>query len=496
MDFRKIWGTAGKVYDELMYQGYAGSRLTGINLSTKKASSVVRNAKLYKYMMTLIYGFVIAITLFIGVSYKQELSGLSITLFFWVYVLIFISAFQISFSVSSSPHIRDFLLTLPISQDEVEQISSLSILRSVDAPLLVSLILPAIVGLYSGIETSINYVVASLMAICLALLTDVLLSAGFRRVTIGGKASGLMRAFSILPVVILASVAYDLPVFISQHWVWIFSYVPVLDLYWTNPTAVLTAMAYCLIFLVAAYLGFRRQAIYLLTPEEYVGKSFSGEMSFKVSRPIFAIISLDFRQAMRSRLAGILVIPFLYFFMALVSAFSARSMIIKDFSVFLIAYVVPMVFASAMLGYALYASEARGQAAFRVLPISKFKNMASKALVTMGTYSAVAVLMSILMVYFGKPAYALPIIFMDFPLFSAAAFAGLYFDRVYKGGGGGMASPVTAVLYALGIVVIMGLPIGLYAASSIITSNQLLASSVLAITSLIESAPLVYLLTK
>jgi len=494
--FSQLWMIAGKVYDELMYQGYAATRLTGVNLSAKKASSVLRNAKTYKYLMTGIYGSVIAATLALGLMFKVEEKGIAVTLFFWVYVLVFMSAFQVSFSVSSSPHIRDLLMTLPISGSDAQAISALSIVRSVDAPLAVSLVLPALIGLLAGPVLALNYLMASLMGASLALLTDVLLSSGFRKVTVGGKASGLLRAFSIVPVVILASVAYDVPVFISQHWSPLFSYLPLLDLYWVDPRGVLSSVLYTTLFVAVAYWGFSKQAIYLLTPEEYVGSAFRGQLEFKLHSQTFSVISLDFRQAMRSRLAGILVVPFLYVVMALVVAFTSGNAVARDFSVFYFSFAVPMAFAASMLGYALYASEARGQAAFRLLPISKLRNMMSKALVSVGTYAVGSVFLSALFAYFGGLAYSIPVLMTSFPVFSAVVFAAVYFDRVYSGGGAGMANPATAALYALGVLLVMGIPIGSYLTLAYAGKGPLLSSVLMAAISLIEASFFMFLLRK
>ncbi|WP_449462423.1 hypothetical protein PQ610_00065 [Tardisphaera miroshnichenkoae] len=496
MQWKDIWDIAGKVYDELMFQGYAASRLTGLSPTEKVASRLARNAKLYKYLMSVIYGGMMILTMAIGLMARSYFAGASVTLFFWVYILVFMSAFQISFSISSSPHIRDFLSTLPLDRDELQATSAVSILRSVDAPILVSLLVPIFGGAIYGVAYALNFFVASVSGISLALATDVALSYGFRKVSVGGKVSGLLRAGSVIPVVLLAGVAYDVPIFIAQHWSSYLAFVPVLNLYWINPTCVAFSVFYVAVFVALAVYGFSKQAIYLLTPEQYVGKSFEGEIRLKLTSPAAAIITLDFRQALRSRLAGMLAIPAIYFVMAIVTAVTSRSLISKDYLVFWGSYVVPMTFASAMLAYALYASEERGLATFLTLPISKLENFLSKCMVTMGVYAVIGALMSVLVVYFGKPSYWFPIMLMEFPLMATVAFAGYYFNRVFKGGGAGMANSVTAVLFTLGVIFMIAVPSGAFLVAAYITRNVTISSAVLPVLSLVEMAPFLYALSR
>ncbi len=496
MQWKDIWNIAGKVYDELMFQGYAASRLTGLSPTEKVASRLARNAKLYKYLMSAVYGGMMILTMAIGILAKSYFAGVSVTLFFWVYILVFMSAFQISFSISSSPHIRDFLSTIPLDRGELQATSAVSILRSVDAPILVSLVVPVFGGAIYGVAYALNFLVASVSGISLALATDVALSYGFRRVSVGGKVSGLLRAGSVIPVVLLAGVAYDVPIFIAQHWSSYLAYVPVLNLYWISPTCVALSAFYAAAFVVLAVYGFSKQAIYLLTPEQYVGKSFEGEVKLKLTSPAAAIIALDFRQALRSRLAGMLAIPAIYFIMAIVTAVTSRSLISRDYLVFWGSYVVPIAFASAMLAYALYASEERGLATFMTLPISKLENFLSKCMVTMGVYAAIGVLMSALVVYFGKPSYWLPVMLMEFPLMATVAFAGYYFNRVFKGGGAGMANSVTAVLFTLGVILIIAVPSGVFLVAAYVTRDVATSSAALPVLSLIEMAPFLYALSR
>ncbi|MGC8614885.1 MAG: hypothetical protein ACP5UU_03625 [Thermoprotei archaeon] len=494
MRWKDIWVIAGKVYEELMFQGYFASRLTGLSPTDKVASRSVRNAKLYKYFMSALYGGMMLITVPLGSVDKAYLPATPITVFFWVYILVFISAFQISFSVSSSPHIRNFLSTLPLDYTEMQLVSALSILRAVDAPIAVSLAVPLIVGAFFGSAYALNFFISSISGISLALATDVMLSYGFRKVSIGSKASGLLRAGSIVPVVLLAGVAFDVPTFIVGHWKAYFSLVPVLDLYWINATSVVASVVYAVVFASLAVYGFSRQAVYLLVPEEYVGKAFAGDLNIRPTGRTFAIIRLDLRQATRSRLASLLSIPLIYFALALVAAISTRSLISQYYLLFWGSYIIPTTFASAMLAYALYASEERGLSTLITLPISKLQNMLSKCVVTMGTYGLVSLLMSALMVYNGKPSYALPVILMEFPLMASVAFAGYYFDKVFKGGGAGMASSATALLFALGVILIISVPSGIFLAVAYVSGNVVTASIALPLASLIEMAPFIYAL--
>ncbi|MGC8635750.1 MAG: hypothetical protein ACP5T5_01745 [Thermoprotei archaeon] len=496
MQWKDIWDIAGKVYDELMFQGYAASRLTGLSPTEKIASRLARNAKLYKYLMSAVYGGMIVLTMAMGLLDRSYFAGISVTIFFWVYILVFLSAFQISFSISSSPHIRNFLSTLPLDPTELQATSAVSILRSVDAPILVSLIVPVFGGAIYGLTYAVNFLVASISGISLALATDVALSYGFRKVSVGSKVSGLIRAGSIIPVVLLAGVAYDVPIFIAQHWSSYLAFVPVLNLYWINRTCMALSGVYAVLFLALAVYGFSKQAIYLLTPEQYIGRSFEGEIKVKQTSPAVAIITLDFRQALRSRLAGMLAIPVIYFALAIITAVTSRSLISKDYLVFWGSYVVPMAFASAMLAYALYASEERGLATFMTLPISKLENFLSKCMVTMGIYAVVGALMSALVVYFGKPSYWLPIMLMEFPLMATVAFAGYYFSRVFKGGGAGMANSVTAVLFTIGVIFIIAIPSGAFMIAAFLTKNVASSSAALPALSLVEMAPFLYALSR
>jgi hypothetical protein len=490
------WNIANFIYRELMYQSYAASQLTGLSAGNVKRA--LNNSIRQKYMISVIYGFIIVIFIstgsLLGAKYA---SVLPLELFLWSFFIIFASSMQLSFSVSSSSRLKDLLSTLPIDSANVKAISELSIIRAVDMPILVPLAISIVLGAMAGIDRLLAYMIADVTAIALSLLVINLMILAFRQIKLGSRTNTLARLAVSLPIIALAMTGGLIQQFYALTLNPLYSYLPIVDLpgiLQGETASIYTSVLYMIVFALAAYFFFRRAAIELLSPAQMTTSISNRKLFVKRSSPTMAVISTDFKQMIRSRMSGLFIMPFMYFFIVLISALISGTNLLKtDYLLFWGSYMVPLAFISSIIGFMLYMSEMRGQATYRLLPLSRNMNLLAKELVTIGDYLIGAVLMSALVIFLGgRFLYVLPIWTLTFTIMPLVAFAGFYFEYSYKKGGAGIASLTSIILYTVTTGALFGLPVVLFIVGYLMHASLIVGSISMVLASLLELSAILY----
>lgn len=491
------WNIANFIYRELMYQSYAASQLTGMSVSNVKRA--LNNAIRQKYMISIIYGFIVVIFLSTGsLLGPKYASVLPLELFLWSFFIIFASSMQLSFSVSSSSRLRDLLSTLPIDRESISEVSALSIIRAVDMPILVPLAISIVLGAMAGVARLMAYMIADVTAIAVSFLVINLMILAFRQIKLGSRTNTLARLAVSLPIIALAMTGGLIQQFYALTLNPIYSYLPVVDLpgiLQGETISLYTSILYMAAFAVVAYVFFRKAAVELLSPVQ-MGTSISKRKLFvKRGSPLTAVISTDFKQMMRSRLSGLFIMPFMYFFIVLITALmSGTNLLRTDYLLFWGSYIIPIAFISSMIGFTLYMSEMRGQATYRLLPLTRNRNLLAKELVTVGDYLIGAVLMSALVIFLGgRPPYVLPIWALTFTIMPLVAFAGFYFEYSYKKGRVGIASFTSTIIYVAATAALFGLPVVLFIVGYLIYGSLIVGSIAMVLASLLELFIILYL---
>jgi predicted permease len=480
------------VYREILFQGYSANRLSG--LSPPHAKRAIRSSQNSKRIFAAIYGLIFAVSMFATyVSGPSFYSAMPIVAFVGIFLFVFVSGVQLSYGASAGPQIRDVLNVLPLTQDKIEHYATRAFLKTMDLPLLVALFVLAFTSFLMGVRVAIAGLLSAVAAISLGLLGIALLINVFRRYSRFSRGASLVRVLAILPVILLSVAS---PTLIRANFSWLGSslpYVPVLNfsaLAGGSLPATIFSMIYAALFALTGYFSFKRSSLLLLSP--YVGTtSNTGEFSVTLRSPVIAIIRNDIRQLFRSpRLVGVFLLPLVFVVLLLVSVvqvgLGSGSV---TFDVAFLQFVVPMAFSVSYIPYALYFSELKGYAYFKMLPISVFVNIGSKVVVTCGFYAVAATLLVVMLSRITAAAdFILPVYALLAPLLASTLLSAIYFSYMIRHMAMGTTTMLMNLVYSITNGIVFVIPVAAYYVALLLGLGGMRELEVLLSASMIEIA--------
>jgi predicted permease len=458
------------LYREIIFQGYAATRLTGLSASNVKR--IIRNARFSKYGLSGIYGFVFALvmvgTLFGGPSSYQIFP---LEAFLWVFLFVFVSGIQLSYGASAGPQIRDVLGTLPLSMREIQRFAVSALLKTMDLPLIVAFSILVIGGLLTGLGGLLAGVLAGVLALSLALLGIALLIRVFRRFSTISRIGSFLRMISVLPIVLISLLSGTVVRLKFDFSGGAEVFIPVINLGGVvsgNTYSLAVALCYTLMGAVFGYMAFRDTSVLLLSPYVPTGRV-RGKFNIKLRGPITSIVVTDFRQVLRSpRLIGVFLVPIVFIMILVfdvVTGSGERSGL--TFNLFYLQSVLPVAFVTSYIPYVLYFSELKAYAYFKILPISKYTNILSKVFVTLLFYLASASLMAYAVFrLIGSTNVIWPIYALFLPIVASVLVTSIYFYFSVKSMSLGITSLSTNIVYTVINAIVFAVPVVAYFAAS------------------------------
>ncbi len=482
------------VYREILFQGYSANRLSG--LSPAHAKSVIRSSQNSKRIFAAIYGLIFAVSMLATyVSGPSFYSAMPIVAFVGIFLFVFVSGVQLSYGASAGPQIRDALNVLPLTKDQIEHYATRAFLKTMDLPLLVALFVLAFTSFLMGVRVAIAGLLSAVAAVSLALLGIALLINVFRRYSRFSRGASLVRVLAILPVILLSVTS---PTLIRANFSWLgrsLPYIPILDfsaVVGGSLPATIFSLVYAALFALAGYFSFKHSSLLLLSP--YVGTtSNTGEFSVTLRSPVVAIIRNDTRQLFRSpRLIGVFLLPLVFIVLLLVSVVQiGLGSGGLAFDVGYLQFVVPMAFSVSYIPYALYFSELKGYAYFKMLPISVFANIGSKVVVTCGFYAVAATLLVVILSRITAAAiYILPVYALLAPLLASTLLSAIYFSYMIRHMAMGATTMLMNLVYSITNGIVFVIPVASYYVALLMGLGGLRELEVLLSVSMFEIAAL------
>lgn len=473
---------------ELMYQGYTASRISG--LRPMNIERAVKMSRINKIILSVLMGFYVGLMGAIPYALKRPSVSLIETLT-GSFFIIFSSLLNVTFSLQQIDNVRSLLVTLPIEPRLIRLISMLSLFMMMDTPIYVSIAVSVLLSIIMG---GIPYpLLGTLQGVSLG----VILAAGF--ILIAEKASGAIRGFSritaVIPIMIAVIIlGYAININPSQLNP-ILSLMPVTSGLFINGlnTAFYLTIIYTVAFIIAAYLMLQRVGNEILeyTVQFQVVKA-SGFKGFKIRNPLMALIRVDLIQSFRSRMAGIWAIPVSYW---VVIVFTVVTGGVRLSPALLLTYVIELSAIMAFIPYTLYLSELRGAIAFRLLPITPLRNLASKLLVTLIAYYVAMMPISVLILVYKLPInLQVPVVLaFGLPMAAAGAMANLFELSMREGSA---SSILIMILYALVIMIIEGLPTAALIITHMMIGGYVIPSFIMFLISMVEFLIMLVVLTR
>jgi predicted permease len=457
------------LYREIVFQGYAATRLTGLSASNVKR--LIRNARFSKYGLSGVYGFVFVLVI-IGTLLEGPASYqiFPIEAFLWVFLFVFVSGIQLSYGASAGPQIRDVLATLPLSIREIQRFAVVALLKTMDLPLVVAFTVLVVGGLFTGLEGLLAGLLAGVLALSLALLGIALLMRVFRRFSTISRVGSLLRMISVLPIVLISLLSGSIVRLKFNFSGGPAALVPIINLGGVvsgDTFSLIAASCYTLIAAVLGYISFRDTTVLLLSPYAPTGRV-KGRFNIKLRNPITSIVITDFRQVLRSpRLIGVFLVPIVFILILVFDVVTGSGE--KGgvaFSLFFLQSILPVAFVTSYIPYVLYFSELKAYAYFKILPISKYTNILSKIFVTLLFYLGSASLMAYAVFRLvGSLSVIWPIYTLFLPIIASVLVTSIYFYFSVKSMSLGVTSVSTNIIYTVINAIVFGIPVIAYFAA-------------------------------
>lgn len=453
------------LYREIVFQSYAGARLTG--LPTAQANRIIRSGLRSKYILAGVYGLT-----FVGIMFGTLMLNpygrliFPIEAFIWVFLLVFIPTLQLSYGASAGGQIREVLETLPMTEREIEGLAAKAIAKTLDAPLFAAFLVLSAGGLLFGPLLALSSVLAGVCALSLALAASLLLIHAFRRFGSASRFGPIFRMVVVVPFVFFWAVTGYVANLklgpISPAMV----YAPILSFVGASagiPQALALSICYTLVFAVVGYRSFFSASTLLLSP--LAGHSARrGRFKIKVRSPLASIVITDLRQVVRSpRLIGFFFTPLVFVAILVYDMYFGGGVGRLGFNFVYLQDIVPFVFAISYMPYVLYLGELRGYSYFKILPVRDSVNVLSKMLTTLlvffglGSAMAYAAYIPLHDAYVFASVYSLAL-----PLAASVLLTTVYFHYSIAKMSLGVVSTLTSIVFTVANIAVLGLPVGFY----------------------------------
>ncbi|MBX8631792.1 MAG: hypothetical protein KIY12_01905 [Thermoplasmata archaeon] len=495
---RKRKETISRIYREIVFHGYTASGITGI--SVKNATRAIAGISVYKYILTVFVAVAMSLlVVYAAVGGSYQLSIFPISVFVWTMLISLVTAMQLSYGASGSGNIRNFLYTVPLTEEEALSLASSAMLRTIDLPIFSSALVIFLSITVLGIYGMLSGIIALLTGFSIFLIAAGSAARMFRRLRIHGGKGLLVRLIASLPVIFFLAVPtllfrFEIPISAAEM-----TYVPVLSLSGIahgNGVSIAVSSIFALLLLAGGKRIFSRYALQLISPDELAG-SRSGKLRMKIRTPVRSLIITDLRQAFRSpRLASLLFVPFVL--VAVVAfyftSFSGRLSV--PFPVLYAEDILPVAFVSSYIAYLLYMTELGGLAYFKLLSISRYLNLTAKMIVSVLFYAVSALLLTLIFVMTGKTVYYIAAVYtLLLPLLVSVIFTSVFFQNASRDGRLGMSNPSSYALYTAVNLLIFAVPAGSFLAGLLVYRSILIAGVSIASASLVEGLLMLFLLS-
>ena len=474
---------------EILYQGFTASRRSGFRpYNTRRALS---RASRMKYVLSAIWLFVM-----LGYSFALRASrswsplGATMSYFGFGGMLVASNLLPAASAVQGSSYIRDVMYLLPIDEQELRAKFARAFFSLIDYPLL-ALVAGAVAAswILGAPYPALGAAFGSEAAILVAELTIFALSSSARS---SGGLIASRAAAALLPLIFLVPLLS--PTYISAG-----GYAPrflaLLPLtsgaYVGSPIG--TASAALWLALLGYYAwrwlpGASLRILYAGAPAA-LGRRVKAGWSVVRSRTL-AILRADLQMAFRSVFASALLGPIIVFVVFLVESYSVPASALAAMASI---YGIEIAYITIIIPYSLYAVEVGGAAAMRSLPITKVSLALPKVLLlVLEYYLFEGAFVTALWLRGLSPVHVIPLLAGVLAPASSVPAAGIMFEATLREGGS--LSALQAVLYMLGVSVLVGIPYGVYYAASIILGDAALGTVAMVVIGAIEFSALMYVL--
>lgn len=500
LDSKQLSFISKKVSKELFYQGYIASRLTGLTPANVKRA--IRSAMMSRYYLTFIFiAFLVGLLIQGSLFQARNELLLPVGVFAWFLLPLFVSLMQFSYGASAGPQMREFLLMLPIENNEINRIASRAILSTIELPIVASMIVIVasffVLGPWIGLAALLSETLSFSVAMCsIAAVFKLFRSSGN-----SGLLSTLKRGLTTFPIAMVILLYAYVQSSRIELATWEKLFVPLLNLTGVaegNVTSLGLASLYSLIALTASYVAFRGVSLTILSPIEYVSSKIAS-FKVKIRRPEFALIVSDFRVVFRSpRLSGLLFAPIMYtVILVFANALQVRHGNPLMLETFLVADSVPIGLVSSFFPYMLYLAEMKGLSYIRMLPLGKFTNLKSKLYVSLTFYGISAAIMG-----FGfyissfNAEFFVPLASLALALVACVIYTSIHFEKSTRNMMMGTIGLVNQVVYYFVNGILFGIPASIYFVGIFIMGNLLAPAPYSVAISLAEIVLMVWLLRR
>lgn len=493
------------VYRELLYQSYTSSRISGLRpLNVESALRMIKwNNVISSILPAIFLSMVFAESAMVNAYPASLIMGFAYTLIMTYSVVI-----SNSYGLDRSDYIWSILVTLALDQGRIRRLLIRAFYRSISLTIYLSIIASIAFSLLTKtIYALVGVVQGVLLGIALASLSIItnegayggvsrplaIRVMGMLIIAFGGVLMGIMLTPLSINVVMSLNNLYRL---MGNT----MAYIPVLSGMYIGHGIIpmLMTLIYTLAFAYAALVLFSRMTQLIFSPklintnQEFV-KALSmqnTELNFRISNKYLALVKVDFRQLVRSRLISMLIL--------FVSLWAASTVVylIKPSVILSSIFAFENGLLSTMIPYGLYMSEVNDALTFRVLPISPLSNLASKLIIAILLYYlATLPILAVSLIHGASVSTQYPVLFGSTISIALTSFlANLYEYMVERGG---VLNPFVMFLYAfLASSVLVALPITTLFIVIIFTRDYLVSSIAMAVTSLAESSVLMFILAR
>ncbi|MGC8632585.1 MAG: hypothetical protein ACP5UI_02350 [Thermoprotei archaeon] len=488
---------------ELILSGYVASRQTGFKPpNLQRSLSQVRGTRSF---IALIYG---GMVLLFSLMMLPSLAGVldaggrnfgfnySLLLFSWAGLAMSTTMLPLIYVIFGATSVRDFLLTLPIDRERVEELVAKGLFSSIDvlvyALLGFSLVGSVIVG--SPIPTAAT----ALGAGAGLLLVLGLISLVRVRPRGLGRTAALRAVVGVIPLVFVLPLMFS--GYIMLHPVAVPEFLSFLPL--VSTAYILTPEG---AFFALVWLGALAYASYWLMPKASMKllsgapsgllpqQSGKGLRGWTISRSkTLAMVKADFEVAVRSILLSVIIVPIIVFLVFLGDAYSASP---AAFTPMVYTLGLENAYLALIVPYAFYALEMRGASVIRLLPLTRLRIALPKVLVLVLFYYLYQLsLVAVMEVKGISLALALPFLVGFLGPAAGVPLTGLMFERTLKAGGA--ASMSASILYFLAVSIAVGASFAVYFALSLLGYPLVTSLACMLLAGLAELAVFSYLLSR
>ena len=449
---------SGVLSRELLVQAYAASKLGAA--SGLDYNRALQSAKHNKNIVSVIFGFFVA---FYGLILAvNKSSSLSVLVFITVLFMMLIVASQVSYAASAGSGIRDALLPLGLDERSTNLVTGLGIIRVLDTPLIVVLLIASVFGALSGgVFELVSIIMAALMGLFIALVVMMALTKAFQLFSLKSLVGNVIKVAALISLALPLAMSTMVLSIGFKPTMFERTYVPVLNLIGVqqgNIAALLIAATVTVVLGISGYVALVRTTAILSQPQSSAA---SGEMpKIKVRRKSLEILVMNSKQVTRTpQLLSLAAVPLVYTLSMLILLVEAP-VGLGNFTIAFDTILFPVAFASTSIPMAVYYAELRGYEQLTMLPITKFHRAIAKMALASIFYLISAVVVMVMLVHVFPSLVTLAPYAAAYTITVAAAalFATVYFYRLAGKIAVGVATTMSSVVYGATNLVLFGVP--------------------------------------